>query len=267
MLTNLPFFRRMLPALAVLGALLVACAWTAPACASDYPEWQKPLRCVFGMPYIGRSVKPCETGMITEVLKEVFEQADVEFEHRNMPFLNTRQALKKGTIDCTLALDDAHETTIRGTAAIALYDLAVAHRIENEFEGVEDLKGQRVACIYGFDLQRLVPVDMLVQTAYHRVSVFQLLDRGHVKYVLDEESLLEEALLAAKLPTPEFDIARIKTLKVRVIFAPTEKGRRFQALYDSRMKEVAASGRMRAILRDNGMREVNIDRLLKANGQ
>ena len=218
------------------------------------------------MPYVSRAVKPGETGMITDVLKEIFEQEDIEFEHRNLPYTTALEDLQKGTVHCTLAIKDTQDSAIQGSAAIATYDLAVIYRLEDGFDGIENLEGERVACMYGFELERLLPVRVLAQTGYDLTSVLHLLDRGHVKYALDEETLLKDALLEAQLPTSEFGITRLMSLQVHPIFAPTDTGKRFQTLYDQKIKDMAASGKLRDILRAAGLREKKIDRLFTING-
>lgn len=266
MLATLLPLRRLAPAPMLLGLLLVVAAGPVQARDAGYPEWQKPLHCVFGMPYVGRMVEQGETGAITEVLKTIFKREDIEFEHQHMPYMTALQKLKEGTVHCSLALKDAHDEALQGAAAIAPFDLAVIYRREDGFDGVEAMEGERVACIYGFELQRLLPVKALVQAAYDLTSVLHLLDRGHVKYVLDEETLLREALLEAQLPTSEFGITRLKSLEVHPIFADTDAGEQFQALYDRRIKQLADSGKLKKILRAGGMSDKGIDQLFTING-
>jgi len=249
-----------------LAVLLLAAAVPAHAGRAGYPEWQKPKHCIFGMPYVGKVVGPNETGMLTEVLKEIFERKDLDFEHRNLPYNRVLAELQQGTIHCSLALKGHHGMEVQGETAIAIFDLAVAYRVKDGFQGVKAMEGERVACMYGFELQKLLPVKVLVRTGYDLTSSLYLLDRGHVKYVLDEENLIREALFEARLPTSEFGIAKLMSLEVHPIFSPTEKGREFRALYDRRMQEMAESGRLGEILRSNGLSEDKIDRLFKANG-
>ena len=257
-------FSARLPLLA-FGVLLLAAATFAHARDADYPEWPTPQICIFGMPYISREVMPNETGFVTEVLKAVFEQKGIQFEHRNLPYPSIPAELKKGNIHCTLAFMD-RDNPDQGKAVITIFDLAVAYRASDGFQGVEAMKGERVGSMQGFDLQSLLPVKVLPQTAYDITSILYLLDQGKVKYVVDEESLIRDALLETKLPTSEFGIHRLASLNVHPFFAPTEAGKRFQALYDRRMKEIASSGRLASIFRAHGLSEEKIEMIFKANG-
>ena len=259
---------RTLPArlpLLVFGVLLLAAATFAHARGADYPEWPTPQVCIFGMPYISREVMPNETGFVTDVLKAVFEQKGIQFEHRNLPYPSIPAEMKKGNIHCTLAFMDRNSPD-QGKAVITIFDLAVAYRVSDGFQGMEAMEGERVGSMQGFDLQSLLPIKILPQTAYDITSIFYLLDQGKVKYVVDEESLLRDALLETKLPTSEFGIHRLASLNVHPFFAPTEAGKRFQAIYDRRMEEMASSGRLETIFRDYGLSEEKIEKILKANG-
>jgi ABC-type amino acid transport substrate-binding protein len=249
-----------------LVALLLAATVPAHAQRAGYPEWQKPKRLVFGMPYIGNVIGPDETGLITTVLKEIFTSNDLDFEHRNLPYDRALAGLQQGTIHCSLTLKGHRDMKIQGESTIIIYNLAVAYRAKDGFHGVETMEGERVASMYGFELQKLLPVKVLVQTGYDLTSILHLLDRGHVKYVLDESRLLREGLLEAQLPTNEFGIHTLRSLEVHPIFAPTDEGREFKALYDRRMKEMAGSGRLREIYRSYGMSKDKIDHLFKVNG-
>lgn len=259
-------FASFLCLVAVLLSALLLAAPLVHARHAGYPEWQKPKRCVFAMPYVGRAVLPDETGTVTEVLKEVFDRQDVDFEHRNLPYQRALAELERGVAHCTLVIKGHHDMEVLGGATIDIYDLAVAYRVKDGFKGVEAMEGKPVACLFGFDLKVLLPVKILVRTGFDLTSILHLLDRGHVDYVLDEASSIREAFLEAKLPTNEFGVHMLRTLEVHPAFASTDQGRAFRDIYDERMREMAKSGRLREILGDNGLGDKRIDQLFKING-
>lgn len=268
MTENTPLHPSCRALVAVLAALVLTVQAALPASAEKpvYPEWQKPRRCVFGMPYVNGVVEPNEKGVITAILKEVFDRRDMTFEHRSLPYNRVRPELRKGSIQCSLGLRGHHGMEVEGETAIAVFNLAVAYRTRDGFQGVDAMAGERVACIYGFDFQKLLPVEVLVRNGFDLTSSFHLLDRGDVRYVLDEETQMREALFETKLPTSEIGIKRIMTLEVHPIFSPDEAGREFKALYDRRMRNLAEDGKLRRIMRDNGMPEQGIDTIFKING-
>jgi ABC-type amino acid transport substrate-binding protein len=149
---------------------------------------------------------------------------------------------------------------------IAICDLSVAYVWADGFKGVNDLTGQKVACLHGYDIQRLLPVEIKPQTVYDLTSAILMLDRGHAKFVIDDAALLKEAIRETKIPSNTFGIAPLMRLDIVPVFSPDEKGRRLRDIYDRRMREMIASGELQRIMQENGLDKVGIQNVLKANG-
>jgi len=242
-------------------------AWLGvPSFTAAYEEWQPPRQCIFGMPLLGHVVKKGNAGLINEILKTVFEPEGYDFVHREMPYSHALAALGKGSIHCTLDVEGNRKGVEQGKATIAVYDMAVAYLVAEGFKGVKFMKDQKVAYLYGFNLQSQLSVKTLPQVAYDLSSAFHMLDRGHVHYVLDDETLLKDAIRESHLPLNEFGITRLKSLDIRLVFAPTDKGRLLRDMYDRRMKELLAKGKLQGIMRKDGMGEEGVQRVVRANG-
>lgn len=257
-------FTRSLMFLAV-AALLAAAPPVTHAKSPGYPEWQPPPTCIFAMPYFGHAVGPAETGFVTEVLKKVFREEKLEIEHKNLPYNRVIDELKAGTVTCTLDIKGDSKIGLRAKSTIATFDLAVGYRVRDGFPGVKSMAGQRVASLHGFDLRSLLPVKVLPQSAFDLTTAIEMLDQGHVRYVLDDESLIREAILEAKLPTSEFATAVLMHLNVRPIFANTEEGRMFRDVYDRRIEEMTKKGQLQELLKKHGLSAKAIAKILEAN--
>lgn len=247
--------------------LLLTCALLSAPAFAGYKEWEKPETCVFGMPVMGHAVKLKQTGLVTELLKAVYEPKEIELWHENLPYSRALAGLADGTVDCSLDVDTKQPGVLRGTATIATYDLAVAYLRTQKYTDLNDLKGQRVAFMHGFDLPSMLPVKILPQQAYDLSSAFHMLDRGHAKFILGDNILLEDALYESKLTATDFIITYIKTYNVHPIFPKSDRGKMFRDIFDQRMREMIANGEYQEILRNNGMGPTGIAKALKANGR
>ncbi|WP_316898389.1 transporter substrate-binding domain-containing protein [Pseudodesulfovibrio indicus] len=250
--------------LAVVAFLLLASSVQAAPAADD---WTAPPVCVFGMPVMGAQLRTSKQGVFTDVLKAVFEPEGYDLVHRELPYARAKAEVAQCKIQCTLAIRDNVEGVTSAHAAIALYSPAVGYVLANGFHGVEDLAGQKVAHLFGSDIQRLLPVEIRPQPTYDLSSAVLMLDRGHVKYVVTDGTVLRETIAACGLPEVEFGIVPLMTLEVVPVFSPDEAGRHLCAIYDRRMRELASSGRLEAIYRSYGFPETFIREVLKGNGR
>ncbi|BCS89230.1 hypothetical protein PSDVSF_24720 [Pseudodesulfovibrio sediminis] len=233
--------------------------------ASGYPEWQPPKAVIFGMPYLGQAVKKGGTGLVSSILKAVFDGAGYAFQHKDLPYKRALKNLRAGTIDCTLDIKDKQKGVAQAAKMLVAYDLAVAYLRTRGFKDIKELDGQRVAYLHGFDIQSVLPVQVKPQLSYDLSSAFHMLDRGHVTYIIDDEQLLKDALYESKLPTSAFMITKIRSMEVHPIFTDNEKGRKLRDVYDRRMREMTVSGELEDILKANGMSDADIKIILDAN--
>ncbi|WP_281760673.1 substrate-binding periplasmic protein [Pseudodesulfovibrio nedwellii] len=235
--------------------------------AAGYPEWQAPKTCIFGMPYIGSAVRKGNTGLITDILIRVYETEGYELVHQELPYNRAIDELLSGTIHCTLDIEDTRQKVLQSKQAIIIYDLAAVYLQTHTFKGIQSLAGKKVAYLHGYEMDHLFPVKFKPRQAYDLSSAIQMLDRGHIDYVIDDETLLKEAIFEAKLPSTEFDITYIASMKSHPIFAPTDEGRKFRDIYDRRIPEMIATGELQDILRAHGVTEESIEKLIKANAR
>lgn len=251
----------------VLCALLLA-AQPLPA-ASDVPgspedDWREAPVCVFGMPEDGFAVRRGNTGYVTEVLRAALAPAGYDLVHKDIPYRRARGELIEGRIQCTLTSRDA-TATARARSVVAACDLSVAFISADGFTGLKDLAGQKVAHLYGFDFEQVLPVRIRPQTTYDRTSAIHMLDRGHVRYVIGEETLLKKAIRQTGLPLTEFGMSRFMSVDVVPLFTPNAEGVRLRDIFDRRMAEMAASGELAAIFRKYGLPEDRIRHILNAD--
>lgn len=248
----------------VLGlATVLFAAHTAHASRTD--EWTPRETCVFGMPYLGHAVKKGEQGLITEIIKTALEGADIDFEHDPLPYARALESVRDGTVHCTLDIKNNRKGYYQNEVTFAFYDLSVAYFRKDGFNGYSSMAGKRVAFMHGFDLEKFIPVKVKTQLVYDLSSGFHMLERGHVSYILGDDLLLRNAMFASKLPALEYEISGLDSYEVRVIFSPTEQGRRFRDILDRRLREMLASGELAEIQQEHGIGKAGIERVRKAN--
>jgi len=250
-------------ALRTILFLLLALACCAPARAAGDPWKARPL-CVFGMPYIGRAVQPDQAGIVINVLRLVFESQGVEVRHEVMPYERAGDEVEKGIIQCTLDVGNRHPKALAAERPLLNYDLGAARLVTTPWKGVESLKDTRVAYLHGFDLHTLIPVTFTPQPVFDLASAFPMLEEKFIAFILDDVRLLDRAMRDSRIPSHFFTIEPVTSLPVRLVFAPTDEGRRFRDMYDRRIRDLAASGELTRVLLESGLSQERVDRLLKA---
>ncbi len=248
----------------IILAFAILILLTTSAHAELNNPWQPRPFCFFGMPYAGHAVMRNGKGLMIDMLKAVFEREKVDFEHKVMPYDNAVEAVEKGTIHCTLDLEQRHKN-LQAKVTPAFYDLGVAYLRSTEFKNMKSLAGKRVAYVHGFGLQQFLPVKIRPQLVYDLSSGFHMLERGNATYVMGDARLLKEAMFESKIPAGIFEIKKLMSFKLKFIFAPTKEGRLFRDIYDRRMKEMMKSGHFQEIMKSYGSTKQNIQRILDAN--
>ncbi|EGB15720.1 hypothetical protein DND132_2517 [Pseudodesulfovibrio mercurii] len=244
----------------LLAAHMALAATDAPIAPED--DWSPVPACVFGMPESGDAVRNDNTGFVTEVLRAALASAGYDLIHRDIPYRRARDELAEGRIQCTLTAKGASDAEGQARSVIAACDLTVAYVLARGFSGLHDLAGQKVAHLYGYDFQQILPVKIRPQPTYDRTSAIHMLDRGHVRYVVGEETLLKDAVRKTGLPLTEFGFARFMSMDLVPVFAPTAEGFRLRDIFDRRMREMARSGELAAIYHRNGLPEERIRHIL-----
>ncbi|WP_158946387.1 transporter substrate-binding domain-containing protein [Pseudodesulfovibrio cashew] len=248
-----------------LFLILLMTLVAAPAPARGQDRLVGRETCVFGMPYLGHAVMPGRTGLLTDILKEVFEGAHVDLDHRPMPYARALEAVKSGGVDCALDVRADGGGALPARVPLISYDLAAAYRRCTPFKDATSLAGQKVAYLNGFGLVRFLPVEVDPLLVYDLSSAYHLLDRGEVAFILGDSLLLKRAMDDSRLPIAPFVISPIRSLTVRPVFSPDKRGRRLRDLYDRRMRELLASGALLELLRQKGYDEAAIAKVVKVN--
>ncbi|OIQ50187.1 Bacterial extracellular solute-binding protein, family 3 [Pseudodesulfovibrio hydrargyri] len=250
---------------ALFLAARLAAAGAAPVSDAAADNWDAVPVCVFGMPEAGYAVSADDSGYVTEVLRAALAPAGYDLVYKDMPYLRARGDLAEGRIQCSLSSKGETKRAAPARSVIAACDLSVAYIAADGFSGIKDLTNQKVAHLYGFDFQQLLPVPIRPQTTYDRTSAIHMLDRGHARYVVGEESMLKDAIRETGLPLTEFGFSRFMSLDVVPVFAPNAEGYRLRDIFDKRMAEMAASGELAAIFRKYGLSEERIRHILKSD--
>lgn len=232
---------------------------------SDNP-WQPRVPCYFGMPYMGHAVMLGGKGVFVDILKAVYEPEKIDLIHKALPYGRAVQGVENGTIHCTIDVEPRHKK-LQAKYVPAIYDLSVAYMRSIDFKGVKSLEGKRIAYVHGFGLKDFIPVKVKTQLVYDLSSGFHMLERGNVSFVLGEDRLLKAAMYDSKIPAGIFAVTPLREFNTKVIFAPTEEGRRFRDIYDRRMKEMMKSGEFRRIMESYGSSDKEIQRVLDANAR
>lgn len=247
--------------------IILAICLATPALAKKPNPWAPRKQCLFGMPYLGHAVKPQQTGVIIDLFKMIYEPEDILFRHERLPYPRALEKAREGLVHFTLGIRDDRKGLLQTDTVLATYDLAVAYNHKVGFKDLTSLKNKRVAFLHGFGLDEYVPVEFKTQYVYDLSSAYHMLDRDHVQYVLGDSALLKDAMLDSHLPTGAFVIKELRTFFVRPMFAPTADGRLMRDIYERRMKKLIATGDFQDLMREYGLSEKSIQKVLDVNKQ
>lgn len=245
-------------------ALVALCLPAGAQPEYDDSVWTPRTKCYFGMPYSGHAVMRGGKGHMVDLLKDAFAPTKIDLEHVPLPYDRAIEGVEKGSIHCTLDVEGRHKK-LESKAVVAVYDLSVAYLREGGFKDIKEMAGKRIAFVHGFGITEYLPVKVKTLLVYDLSSGFHMLERGHVSYVLGENRLLKEAMFDSKIPPGIFEVKKLKAFNLKVIFTPSEEGRRFRDVFDLRMKEMIKSGELREIEEEYGSSKEIIQRLIDVN--
>nr|WP_239057928.1 transporter substrate-binding domain-containing protein [Pseudodesulfovibrio sp. JC047] len=219
------------------------------------------------MPYIGSAIQKGNSGLLTDILIRVYEPEGYELIHQEVPYTRAIKALQSGVINCTLDIETQRTDVLHGRHALAMYTMAVMSLRGTTYTGLDSLAGKKVAYLHGYDFKSLLPVRFTPRQTYDLSSAIEMLDRKTIDFVIDDRTLLKEAMDEAQLPSTKFTITPLASMKAHLIFPPTPQGRLFRNIYDRRIPEMINSGELQKIMREHQISDASIKKLLKANAR
>ena len=112
----------------------------------------------------------------------------------------------------------------------------------NQWQGIESIKGKRVAWINGFHFDRYldVPVEKNIFTA--RDQILRLLETDQIDFFVDTQNELEAALNNKKLDLTNLTAEILMNIDLYLAFADNAKGSKLRDIFNNRFPKLVESG-------------------------
>jgi len=187
------------------------------------------------------------SGLAWDVLRQVFEPADITVQTRTVPYTRSIGLAQRGEVDGWVG---AYRDEASGVLyphwhfdADHIYALGLATA---PTPSLATLGNYRLAWVRGYKYEAYLPNLHRFNQIERRDSILPMLQHARVDFYID--SLTEANLVLSQSDEPsQFKLTHIAELPLYVGFADTERGRALMAVYDRRMAALVDSGELKPI--------------------
>ncbi|MBC8785652.1 substrate-binding periplasmic protein [Pseudomonas fluorescens] len=187
------------------------------------------------------------SGLAWDVLRQVFEPADITVQTRTVPYTRSIGLAQRGEVDGWVG---AYRDEASGVLyphwhfdADHIYALGLATA---PTPSLATLGNYRLAWVRGYKYEAYLPNLHRFNQIERRDSILPMLQHARVDFYID--SLTEANLVLRQSDEPsQFKLTHIAELPLYVGFADTERGRALMAVYDRRMAALIDSGELKPI--------------------
>jgi polar amino acid transport system substrate-binding protein len=192
------------------------------------------------------------TGLFFEIIKTVYEPSGIRLKHENFPWKRCIRMIREREADCVPG--DFFTENERGEGIYPQYPIymeitvAVSRKgAVADWKGQESLAGEKCLWLRGYDYQHHLKADADFDEIDSEENALKLIDRGRYKFFLNELSAIRYFMENNSADKSLYDIRPVIERPLYLRFADTDKSRKLIEIYDRRVPEMAASGKMKAI--------------------
>ncbi|MFL1546519.1 substrate-binding periplasmic protein [Pseudomonas sp. O39] len=187
------------------------------------------------------------SGLAWDVLRQVFEPADITLQTRTVPYTRSVGLAQRGEVDGWVG---AYRDEARGVLyphwhfdADHLYALGLATA---PTPSLATLGNYRLAWVRGYRYEAYLPNLHHFNQIERRDGILPMLQHARVDYYIDSLTEAKHVLSQSDEPS-QFKLTHIAELPLYVGFADTERGRALMAVYDRRMAALVKNGELKPI--------------------
>ncbi|MGU3308552.1 substrate-binding periplasmic protein [Pseudomonas sp. M5A4_2d] len=187
------------------------------------------------------------SGLAWDVLRQVFEPADITLQTRTVPYTRSVGLAQRGEVDGWVG---AYRDEARGVLyphwhfdADHLYALGLATA---PTPSLATLGNYRLAWVRGYRYEAYLPNLHHFNQIERRDGILPMLQHARVDFYIDSLTEAKHVLSQSDEPS-QFKLTHIAELPLYVGFADTERGRALMAVYDRRMAALVKNGELKPI--------------------
>lgn len=195
------------------------------------------------------------TGLYFDLIRAVYARRQIKLHISIYPYARTVQAVKDKRADAWVA-------SFMNEKAFALYprwhfdrnvqQALFRKRPGYQFAGTVDLRGQRVAWLRDFGLDKYISEPMKMVEVDTIQSAIQMLEAGRIDYFIGAQSDLADDIQSRKVDMSGFETAFVMHLGLYVAFADSPRGESLRRVWDEEMETFHKSDEFRAIYKKAG---------------
>lgn len=195
------------------------------------------------------------TGLYFDLIREVYARRQIRMRFEIFPYPRAVQAVKEQRADAWVA-------SFMNEKAFALYprwpfdrnvqQVLYRKRPGYRFEGTVDLRGQRVAWLRDFGLDKYISEPMRVVEVDTIQSAMQMLEAGRIDYFIGAQSDLADDIQARRVDMTGFELAFLMHLGLYLAFADTPRGEQLRSIWDEEMETFHRSDAFKAAYKKAG---------------
>jgi len=120
------------------------------------------------------------------------------------------------------------------------------------YQGVESLRGRRVAWLRGFNMDRYIAQPMRITEVDAVHSGIRMIEADRIDFFICAEQALRDELRAVATQSPALRMDHLMDLGLYLAFSPSHRGRRLSEAWDRGMASLQGSQSLRAIFQRAG---------------
>lgn len=181
--------------------------------------------------------------------KQVYAPYRLDVKFINMPWNRANKLMTAGSmVDGVPGEIPGVEGKLYAQLPIDIEYHGVMHAAKTPFSGRASLTGKRVGWRHSYNLIPAEQRDFTLVECVRPERCTEQVQNGELDFFLDEPDELEKQRSEAHLPADAYPIAQLPPGKESFMtFADSASGRLLREVYDARVRQMAASGELRAL--------------------
>jgi polar amino acid transport system substrate-binding protein len=188
------------------------------------------------------------TGLAWDIMRLVFEPAGVALQIQSVPYTRSIGLVQRGEADAWLGsyFNEVDEGVFYPRLPYDTDQIAALGLANQPLPSLATLGEFRLVWIRGYEYQRYLPNLRQYREVQRRSGILGMLDLGHADFYIDALTEVEDVLDTTKAPE-RYRLTVLTALPIYLGFADNPRGRALAELYDRRMEQLLAEGRLREV--------------------
>ena len=197
----------------------------------------------------GKAIPTPTAAVRTGTRWQVYAPYGLDVKFINMPWNRANKLMTAGSmVDGVPGEIPGVEGKLYAQLPIDIEYHGVMHAAKTPFSGRASLTGKRVGWRHSYNLIPAEQRDFTLVECVRPERCTEQVQNGELDFFLDEPDELEKQRSEAHLPADAYPIAQLPPGKESFMtFADSASGRLLREVYDARVRQMAASGELRAL--------------------